>query len=127
MTSQKDKWRATRQARMDELFKNRQYRLVEEKSFSEPQETPLGYTVKHGYVIESLDGEQKFVVGKSILNALAEDYRAIDLPPAKRRGRPKHDTLEVASEWADRKIPSDAAPITQPGPTYTNPNEDEKF
>lgn len=127
MANQKDKWRATRQARMDELFKDRQYRLVESKSFDEPKETPLGYTVKHGYVVESVDGEQKFVVGKSLLNILANEYHAIDLPPAKRRGRPKHDTLDLASEWASRDVPDDASPVTQPGPTYTNPNEDEKF
>ena len=112
---------------MDSLFAGRNYRIVEEKKFNTPQKTPLGYTVKSGYVIESTDGEQTFTIGKSLLNILADEYDAIEKPPAKKRGRPRKQPLEQAEQWANRDIPDDAYPITQPGPTLVNPNEDEKF
>jgi hypothetical protein len=122
---QKSKWHETRKARMDSLFAGRSYRIVEEKKFDEPQETPLGYKVKSGYVIESLDGQQRFTVGKALVNTLADEYGAIEKPAAKKRGRPRKQPLEQAEEWAGRDIPDDAGPITQPGPTMTNPNESE--
>jgi hypothetical protein len=33
--------------------------------------------------------------------------------------------LDQAEEWANRDMPDDAQRITQAGPTYSNPNEDE--
>lgn len=127
MADQKSKWQATRKAKMDELFTGKQYKIVDEFSSEEPMKTPLGYTVKNGFVIESLDGSQRFHVGKSIINILADDYKAITKPEKKRRGRPRRDTLEQAAEWADRDIPSDAQQLTQAGPTYPNPNKDEQL
>ncbi len=127
MVDQKSKWHATRKARMDELFAGRQYNIIEEKKFDFPQETPLGYKVTSGYVIESTDGEQRFVVGKSLINALADEYNAIERPAAKKRGRPRKQPLEQAEVWASRGMPNDASPVTQPGPGLTNPNADQKF
>lgn len=127
MGDQKTKWHETRKARMDSLFAGREYRIVEEKTFDQPQETPLGYKVKSGYIIESLDGEQRFTVGKSLVKILASEYHAIEEPAPKRRGRPRKTPLEQAEKWASRDIPDDAGPITQPGPTMVNPNADEQF
>lgn len=125
MGSQGSKWHTTRKARLDSLFAGRSYRIVEEKKFDTPQETPLGYKVKSGYVIESTDGEQKFVVGKSLINIIADDYSGITKPVSKKRGRPKKQPIEQAEEWAGRDIPDDAQQITQPGPAVVNPNADE--
>ena len=124
---QKSKWHETRKARMDSLFAGRSYRIVEEKKFDVPQETPLGYKVKSGYIIESVDGEQRFTVGKSLIDVLADKYQAIDKPEPKRRGRPRKQPIEQAEQWAGRDIPADASPITQPGPTMVNPNEDQNL
>lgn len=41
------------------------------------------------------------------------------------KSKAKKKPLEQAEEWADRDLPSDAEQITQAGPTYSNPNEDE--
>jgi hypothetical protein len=125
MGDQKTKWHETRKARLDSLFAGRSYRIVEKKTFDSAQETPLGYKVKSGYVIESTDGEQTFVVGKSLINTLAEEYNAIEKPVAKKRGRPRKQPLEQAEEWAGRDMPGDASPVTQPGQPLTNPNSDE--
>lgn len=127
MSDQKTKWHGTRKAKMDELFKGRRYTIVEEKKFDTPQETPLGYKVKSGYLIRSTDGEQEFVVGKALINTLADEYSAIEKPAPKKRGRPRKDPVEQAEDWAARELPGDAAPITQPGTTVVNPNADEHF
>jgi hypothetical protein len=125
MTDQKTKWHETRKVKMDELFAGKQYSIIEEKKFDEPQETPLGYKVKSGYIVESSDGSQRFVIGKALLNKLAEEYNAIEKPAAKKRGRPPKQPLAQAEEWAGRDMPNDASPITQAGPTMTNPNADQ--
>src|SRR4051812_10193912 len=127
MTNQDSKWHETRKARMDSLFSGKKYVLVEKKKFDTPQQTPLGYKVKSGYVIKSADGDQTFVVGKSLLNTLADEYNAIEKPEKAKRGRPRKQPLEQAEVWADRDMPNDASPVTQAGPTYTNPNSDEEF
>lgn len=127
MTDQKSKWHETRKQKLDELFAGRQYTIVEEKKFTEPEETPLGYKVKSGYVIESTDGQQRFVVGKALINTLADEYNAIEKPVAKKRGRPRKQPIEQAEQWAGRKLPEDASPVTQAGPTMINPNADEHY
>lgn len=127
MADQKSKWQATRKAKMDELFTGHKYKIVNEFSSEEPKKTPLGYTVKNGFVIESTDGTQRFYVGKSIINILADNYNAITKPEPKKRGRPKRGTLEQASEWANREMPADAQQVTQAGPTYSNPNENQQL
>lgn len=127
MVDQKSKWHETRKARMDELFAGKKFRVVEEVKSDEPVATPLGYKVKSGYRLEQVDGGSSFVVGKSLLNTLAEEYDAVEKPAPKKRGRPRKQPLEQAEEWAGRDIPNDAFPITQPGETYTNPNADEEF
>jgi hypothetical protein len=128
MSDQKTKWHDTRKARMDDLFTGRKFRIVEEFKSDEPVATPLGYKVKSGYRVEATDGKdglQDFVIGKSLVKILADDYAAIERPAAKKRGRPRKKPLEQAEEWAARDIPDDAGPITQPGPTLVNPNQDE--
>ncbi len=127
MVDQKSKWHETRKTRMDELFSGKKFRVVEAVKFDEPVATPLGYKVKSGYRLEQVDGGDSFVVGKSLLNAIAEEYNAVEKPAPKKRGRPRKHPLEQAEEWAARDIPDDAYPITQPGETYTNPNADEEF
>jgi hypothetical protein len=125
MDKQASKWHETRKARLDKLFSGRSYRIVDEKKFDIPQETPLGYKVKTGYIIESIDGEQTFVVGKALINTLVNDYSAIDKPASKKRGRPRKQPIEQAEVWAGRDIPDDAQQITQPGPAMENPNANE--
>ena len=126
MTDQKSKWHETRKARMDELFKGKTFEIVKEFKSDEPVATPLGYKVKSGYELRSSDGDS-VVVGKSLINTLADEYNAIEKPEAKKRGRPRKQPLEQAEQWAGRDMPNDAAPVTQPGETYINPNEDEHF
>ncbi len=130
MTDLANKWHSTRKTRMDELFAGRKFRIVEEFTSDEPLETPLGYKVKKGYLLQEVEGNEpgevaEFVVGKALLNQLADDYNAVEKPAPKRRGRPRKKPLEQAEEWASRDIPDDAQQITQAGPTYTNPNESE--
>ncbi len=132
MTDQANKWHSTRKARMDELFAGRKFRIVEEFTSDEPLETPLGYKVKKGYRLQEVEGNEprevsEFVVGKALLNQLADDYNAVEKPAPKRRGRPRKKPLEQAEECASRDMPDDAQQITHAGPTYTNPNSEEEF
>jgi hypothetical protein len=126
MGTQKSNWHETRKARLDELFEGKKFHVVEEVNSDEPIATPLGYKVKSGYRLQSADGDT-IVVGKALLNTLAEDYGAVDKPAPKKRGRPKKQPIELAEDWAARDLPADASPITQPGPPLENPNEDEHF
>lgn len=120
------KWHETRQARMDELFSGKKFVVTEEFKNQEPQETPLGYKVKNGWRLESTDGTMHIVVGKSLLNSLAE-AGAVAKPETRRRGRPcKEQPLEQAEQWASRDIPNDAQQITQAGPTYVNFNASQE-
>jgi len=124
MTEQSGKWHETRKARMDQLFKDKKYVVVEEATLDEPQETPLGYKTKKGYWLQS--GQEKVWVGKALLKQLAEEYDAVELPAPKRRGRPrKEQPLEQAEQWVSRDMPNDAQQITQAGPTFVNPNAGE--
>jgi hypothetical protein len=61
-----------------------------------------------------------------LLKQLAKDYNAVELPPSRKRGRPRKQPLEQAEKWAGRDIPNDAQQITQPGPTYINYNANEE-
>jgi hypothetical protein len=121
------KWHDTRKARMDELFAGKKFEVVEEVDSDTPIATPLGYKVNKGYRLRSTDGTMDIVVGKSLLNTLADDYDAVEKPAPKKRGRPRKQPLEQAEEWAGREMPGDASPVTQPGPTMVNPNEDEHY
>lgn len=121
------KWHETRKARMDELFAGKRFDIVEEVNSDTPVETPLGYKVNKGYRLKSTDGSMDIVVGRALLNQIADDYNGVTKPEAKKRGRPRKKPLELAEEWAGRDIPSDAQQITQPGSTMTNPNEDEHY
>lgn len=126
MTS--SKWHETRKAKMDELFSGKSFRIVEEFNSDVAVATPLGYKIKNGYKLQEIGEEVNYiVVGKSLLNTLAEEYNAVDKPEPKKRGRPKKEPLELAEEWANRDMSDDASPVTQPGPTYTNPNETQEF
>jgi hypothetical protein len=127
MVDQKSKWHETRKARMDELFAGKQFRVIDEFKSDEPVATPLGYKVKSGYRLEEVGGENIFVVGKSLLDSIADEYNAVEKPAPKRRGRPRKEPLAQAEEWAGRDMPGDASPVTQPGPAMTNPNADEEF
>lgn len=131
MSEQSDKWHATRKARMDELFTGKRYTIMSEETLDEPLETPLGYKAKKGYWLrnEEPDGSStKIWVGKTLLNQIADEYNAVDKPEPKKRGRPrKPETVEQAEEFASREIPSDAQQLTQPGPTYANPNSDQSL
>lgn len=129
MTNQKAKWHETRKARMDELFQGKKFEIHEEVEFDEPKATPLGYKIKKGYRIVEVGkltrDHVEYFVGKSLVNILADEYDAIEKPAPKKRGRPRKQPLEQAEQWAGRELPDDAGPITQPGPTLVNPNEDE--
>jgi hypothetical protein len=125
------KWHETRKAKLDELFLGKKFRIAEEVNFDEPVATPLGYKIKRGYRIVETDKLTRdyveYIVGKSLLNILADEYNAVEKPEAKKRGRPRKQPLDQAEEWAGREIPSDAQQITQPGPTMVNPNADESY
>jgi hypothetical protein len=125
MTDQKSKWHDTRKARMDKLFAGKQYDVAEEVNSDTPIETPLGYKIKKGYRLIERDGDASIYVGKSLLNTLADEYKAVEKPTSKKRGRPRKQPIEQAEEWAGRDLPENATPVTQPGETYSNPNEDE--
>jgi hypothetical protein len=113
---------------MDSLFSGTKFRVVEEVRSDEPLATPLGYKVKNGYRLTSTDGTSNIVVGKTLLRTLDAEYNAIEeMPEPKRRGRPRKQPIEQAEDWASRDIPNDAEQITQPGPTYTNPNANESL
>jgi len=129
MSDQASKWHTTRKARMDELFTGRKFEVVEDFKSKTSVATPLGYKVNSGYRLRAVDGKdglQDFIVGKSLLNTLADEYSAVDKPEAKKRGRPRKQPLEQAEQWASRDMPNDAQQITQAGPTYSNPNADEE-
>lgn len=119
------KWHETRKARMDELFKDKKFEIVEEATLDEPLETPLGYKTKKGFWLRS--GNEKIWVGKALLSQIADEYNAVDKPEPKRRGRPRKQPLAQAESWASRDMPDDAQQVTQAGPTYTNPNASEEF
>lgn len=127
MGDQKTTWHETRKARLDDLFEGKKFRVVGEFKSDEPKATPLGYKVKSGYTLEAVDGGERIVVGKALLNTLADDYDAVDKPEPKKRGRPRKQPIDLAEDWAARDLPDDASPLTQPGPPLENPNEDEHF
>src|SRR5687768_3654811 len=128
MTDQKSKWHETRKARMDELFAGKKFEIVAPFDFDEPVETPLGYKVSKGYNLRSTDGSMDIYVGKALMTQLADEYNAVEKPAPKKRGRPrKQEPLAQAEEWASRDMPDDAQQVTQPGSTYSNPNEDQHF
>lgn len=120
------KWHETRKARMEELFSGKKFEIVETVDSDTPIATPLGYKVNKGYRLRETDGST-IVVGKALLNTLADDFDAVEKPEAKKRGRPRKQPLEQAEEWAGREMPGDASPVTQPGPAMVNPNEDEHY
>lgn len=124
MTDQSSKWHQTREAKLHELFDGKQFNIVEEVNSDTPIATPLGYKVNKGYRLQSTDGTMDIVVGKALLNTLADDFGAVTKPEAKKRGRPRKQPIEQAEEWANRDMPGDASPVTQPGTEVTNPNED---
>lgn len=131
MVDQNSKWHQTRKAKMDELFAGKKFQVVEEFKSDEPVATPLGYKIKNGYKLREIDhltrDVREIVVGKSLFNTLADKYAAVDKIEPRRRGRPKKQPISQAEEWAGRDMPESAYPITQPGETYTNPNENEEF
>jgi hypothetical protein len=120
---------------MDELFSGKKFTVVEEVNLDEPRATPLGYKVKKGFRLVATDGTADIIVGKALLQQMHENYDAVeDMPQPKKRGRPRKEEvvvdttqpIEQAEEWANRDLPDDASPITQAGPTYTNPNESQE-
>jgi hypothetical protein len=123
--TQASKWHETRAARIKDLFDGKKFTVESEFKNEEPQETPLGYKVKSGWRLVSTDGTMRIVVGKALLNRLA-DSGAVDKPEGRKRGRPRKQPLEQAEQWASRDMPDDAQQVTQAGPTYTNPNADQK-
>lgn len=125
MSTQSDKWHATRKSRMDELFSGKHYDIVSEDILDEPLETPLGYKTKKGYWLQDQNSDRIWV-GESLLNTLSEDYKAVTRPAPKKKGRPRKQPIDQAQVWASRDIPNDAEQITQAGPTYINPNENQE-
>lgn len=88
MSDRSEKWHATRRVRELALFADKRFEVVREVK-NEEFETPLGYKGKNGYEIRNIDTDEIFKVGKSTLKRMAEEYKAVALPPAKKRGRPK--------------------------------------
>lgn len=123
--------KASKKEKLDNLFKGKKFEIREEVNLNEPVATPLGYKIKHGYRIVQVDKLTRdyveYYVSKSLLDTIADEYGAVEKPESKRRGRPKKEPIEQAEEWANRDIPNDAQQITQPGPTYPNPNADQSF
>lgn len=117
----------SRDAKLHELFDGKKFDVVEEVDSATPLATPLGYKVKKGYRLKSTDGSMDIIVGKALLNTLAEDFDAVTKPEPKKRGRPRKNPVEQEETWAGRDVPNDAQQITQAWPTYANPNADEEF
>ncbi len=117
------KWHKTRKDKMDSLFRGKKYRIVEEVNSDTPLTTPLGYKINKGYLLKS--GDEEIYVGKALLNQLADDYGAVEKPQSKKRGRPAKSPVAQEEVWNNRSVPDDAQQITQPGPTYANPNENQ--
>ena len=126
MVDQKSKWQQTRKARMDELFAGKHFEIVAPFDFNTPVKSPLGYKVSKGYTLSDDGGQTVIYVGKTLLKQIADEYSAVELPEPKKRGRPRKQPLEQAEQWANRDMPDDAQQVTQPGPTYVNPNANEE-
>lgn len=122
-----EKWHNTRKTRLDNLFSGRKFEVVEKFRNEDPQTTPLGYKVNSGYRLKDTETNEVIVVGKSLLDILAENYDAVEKPAPAKRGRPRKQPIEQAEVWAGREIPNDAQQITQPGEPLINPNADESF
>jgi hypothetical protein len=124
MTDASSKWHTTRDAKLKEVFGDKQFTVVEEFKNQDPQATPLGYKVKSGWRLAATDGSMECVVGKALLNYLADSGK-VEKPAAKKRGRPRKSPVQQAEQWASRDIPDDAQQVSQAGPTYVNPNSEE--
>lgn len=96
--------RATKQRKLDELFRDRKWEIV--KEFCHPRaapgedqdkdETVLGQWVRRGYVIRDIATDEQIVVGNDLLKIIARRYQGVTLP-VRRRGRPpKNRTVTPA-------------------------------
>lgn len=92
MSDRSDKWHATRRAREAALFAGRKFvvvREIKDTSFK----TPLGYSAKNGYEVRNVETGETFMVGKTTLKVMAQEYDAVTLPAPKKRGRPKKNSM----------------------------------
>jgi hypothetical protein len=104
----------TRRKKMEALFGDgRKYEVVKEVHVPEGEprfSTPFGNKGLHGFHIRQIGGPEVtgiedldprgFIVGKTVLQKVADEYNAVALPPRKRRKRKTDEvsTPEVASE-----------------------------
>lgn len=105
-TQRVEKLLATQTAKLDGLFEGRRFQIIKDvtPSFLESKgrdkmQTPLGNRGRNGYLVMLVDGpeidpgpyaddtihrdkqgRQWFFVGATVLNTMASDYGAVDLP-----------------------------------------------
>lgn len=107
---------ATRQEKMDTLFKGKKYKIAKEIHLEGDERfvTPFGHKGRNGYALVLESGEpaviddkklDKFVVGETMLKEIAEKYQAVEVPVKERKRRTKEqkaaDDAKAAEENAE--------------------------
>jgi hypothetical protein len=92
--SRSDSLAATRKAKMDELYLGQHYKIEAEIRLTEGRKftTPFGNQGKNGFLLknvdESAEGEKRtHIIGASVLEQVAETYKAVELPVRARKRR----------------------------------------
>jgi len=110
---------ATRQAKMDLLFKGQHYDVIKEIHLEGDQrfQTPFGNKGRHGYALRLTEGStpaegaaaaaggdgSQFVVGDTMLEQIAKEYGAVEVPAKERKRRTKEQKAADDAAAAEAK------------------------
>lgn len=110
---------AARKTKMDELYEGQKYTIEAEIKLKDGKKfiTPFGNKGSNGYLLKNVDpnadGEKKtHIIGRSVLDQVAEVYSAVELPAKTRKRRTAEekaaDDVRVKAERAAKKEQRDA-------------------
>lgn len=113
---------ATRKEKMDALFsEGRKYEIVKEIHLDGDQrfETPFGNKGRHGFhlkrtdgpavLVEGVDDSRGFIVGATMLEQVAKEYGAVEVPEKQRKRRTKEQKAADDAREAEEKAAAAAA------------------
>jgi hypothetical protein len=97
---------ATRQQKMDELFRGKKYEIFKEVHLEGDNrfETPFGNKGRHGFALREVGNpDNKFIVGATMLQQVAEQYGAVEVPAKDRKRRTKEQKAADDAKAAEEK------------------------
>jgi regulator of protease activity HflC (stomatin/prohibitin superfamily) len=114
---------ASRQAKLDALFKDKFYTILKEVHLPEGKvfQTPLGNKGSNGYALQLIDADgnpitesyddqpTKFMVGATLLRLVAATYGSVQVPPKIRKRRtPEQKASDDARAAHERELAKEA-------------------